>query len=170
MSHMTMAAIEEGSATENPLEILEDVLGAYEWGYQREAGDELVVDGEGSWCPYRMYFVWQEEYASLQFCCQFDVEVPDAVFAAVNELLLLMNERLWLGHFMLPAEERTPMFRYTLLLRGHDHATGAQLEDLIETALGECDRVFPAMQFILEDGKSAEDAFNGAILETAGEA
>ena len=45
-----------------------------------------------------------------------------------------------------------------------------QLEDLMDIAVGECDRFFPAFQFVLWGGRSAQDALDSAMLETVGEA
>jgi hypothetical protein len=156
--------------TRNPLDLLEELLTEEDWPYAREADDELVVDVGGGWCDYRMYFIWQPDLVSLQFCCQFDLTIPPAFVPAITELMRLMNDQIWLGHFILGVEDRTPMFRYTLMLKGLVGASPEQIEDLIEVALAECDRIFPAFQFILSEGKSAEEAFNHAILETVGEA
>ena len=44
------------------------------------------------------------------------------------------------------------------------------MEDLIEIAVGEADRFYPAFQFLLWGGKSPEEALAAALLETVGEA
>lgn len=156
--------------TKNPMELIEDILEQHEWAFERDAADELIVDLRGGWCDYRLFFVWQEDFSSLQFCCQFDLTVPEELEGEVARLMHYMNEQIWLGFFLTGSEDRTPMFRYTLLLSGQEHASPEQLEDLIEVALSECDRVYPALSFILNEGKTAEEAFANAIIETAGEA
>jgi hypothetical protein len=62
------------------------------------------------------------------------------------------------------------MFRHTTLLRGAQAASQEQLEDLVDIALTECERFYPAFQFILWGGKSASEAVSAAILDTVGEA
>ena len=42
--------------------------------------------------------------------------------------------------------------------------------NLIEVAISECERFYPAFQFVLWGGKSAEEAIAAAMLETQGEA
>jgi hypothetical protein len=62
------------------------------------------------------------------------------------------------------------MFRYTLPLRGQRMASVEQLEDLMDAALVECDRFFPALQMVLWGGMNADEAVAAAMLEPAGEA
>ncbi len=88
----------------------------------------------------------------------------------VAYLLATINERMWLGHFDVDSDEHTPMFRHTTLLRGAQGASVEQLEDLVDIALTECERFYPAFQFVIWGGKSAPDAVSAAILDTVAEA
>jgi hypothetical protein len=117
-----------------------------------------------------MHFVWQEELKSVYFSCLFDVRIPPAKRPLASELLALINEKLWLGHFDICSEELVPMFRQTILLRGADSVSIEQLEDLVDIAYSECERFFPAFQFVLWGGKSPSEALTAAMLETVGEA
>jgi hypothetical protein len=130
----------------------------------------MFVEIQGRWCDYRLYFVWQPEVGALQFTCQFDMKVPGGRKAPVNELLAEVNNRLWLGHFDVEPDDHTPMFRHALLLRGQRGATIEQIEDLVEVALTESERYYPAFQFVIWGGKTARDAIEAAILDTVGEA
>src|SRR3546814_15610970 len=102
----------------------------------------------------------------MQFSCQFDMKIPAAKRASVHELLATVNERMWLGHFDVDAEEQTPMFRHTTLLRGNHGASVEMLEDLVDIALTECERFYPAFQFVVWGGKTAEEAVAAALLDT----
>ncbi len=62
------------------------------------------------------------------------------------------------------------MFRHAMLLRGLGGASTEQIEDLVDIALNECERFYPAFQFVLWGGKSAQDAVAAALLDTVGEA
>ena len=57
-----------------------------------------------------------------------------------------------------------------MLLRGGRGASVEQLEDLVDIALNECERFYPAFQFVLWGGKSPTEAIDAAVIETAGEA
>ncbi len=62
------------------------------------------------------------------------------------------------------------MFRHTVLLRGAGGVAAEQLEDLVDIAVAECERFYPAFQLLLWGGKSPEEAVAAAMLETVGEA
>ena len=62
------------------------------------------------------------------------------------------------------------MFRHTLLLRGAGRVSAEQFEDLVDIAFSECERFYPAFQFVLWGGKTPEEALAAAMLETVGEA
>ena len=167
---MSMSQVEVGDAPANPLDILEDVLTANEWPFDRAAEDQLVVETTGRWCDYRMFFVWRGDLNALYFSCAFDTKVPPEKRSDMNDLLALANENLWFGHFEICSGDSAPMFRHTLLTRGMRGLAVEQLEDLMDIAVGECDRFFPAFQFLLWGGRSAQDALDSAMLETVGEA
>jgi len=154
----------------NPLDILEEIVAANEWLFDRTNDDELIVELAGRWCHYRMFFVWQREIGALQFSCQFDMKVPENKNSEVNDLLAMLNNRLWLGHFDLEPQQHSPLFRYTILARG-DRMPGVEaLEDLVEIALTECERFYPAFQFVIWGGKKAAEAMTAAMIEVAGQA
>lgn len=106
----------------------------------------------------------------MQFACQFDLQVAERDRGGVHALLADINARMWLGHFDVCTDEHTPMFRQTTLFRGSAGASVEQLEDLVDIALFECERFYPAFQFVIRGGKSAEEAVSAAILDTVGEA
>ena len=47
---------------------------------------------------------------------------------------------------------------------------GELLEDLVDIAVTECERFYPAFQFVIWGGKSPVEAMTAAMLETEGEA
>jgi hypothetical protein len=167
---MPAVAVETSQSTNNPLDVVEEIVTANEWPFERSSDDELIVEIGGRWCDYRLFFVWQPEISAMQFSCQFDMRVPTPRRPVVTELLAEVNGRMWLGHFDVCSDENTPMFRHTTLLRGARGASVEQLEDLVDIALSECERYYPAFQFAIWGGKSAREAVAAAILDTMGEA
>lgn len=167
---MPAVAVETSQSTNNPLDVVEEIVAANEWPFERSSDDELIVEIGGRWCDYRLFFVWQPEISAMQFSCQFDMRVPPPRRPVVTELLAEVNGRMWLGHFDVCSDENTPMFRHTTLLRGARGASVEQLEDLVDIALSECERYYPAFQFAIWGGKSAREAVAAAILDTMGEA
>ena len=106
----------------------------------------------------------------MHFTCAFDMKVPEAKRSAICELLAVINEKLWLGHFGLWEDEGVPMFRHTSLLRGGVGLSSEQVEDLVDLAVSECERFYPAFQFVIWGGKTAQEAVAASLLETVGEA
>ena len=153
----------------NPLDLVEDLVLANSWASDWPTEDELAIEIAGAWCDYRLWFAWRADGGVLHFSCSFDMRVPKDKRAEVYHLFGLVNERMWIGHFDLWSEEGWPMFRHTLLMRGTDPSR-KQVEDLLDAALSECERYYPAMQYVIWGGKSAEEAMEAALLDPVGEA
>jgi hypothetical protein len=154
----------------NPLDMVEEIVQANQWHFERAHDDELVVEMNGAWCRYRMYFLWQRDISALQFTCQFDMKVPEGREGATYELVGLVNNRLWFGHFDLCTEEKTPLFRYTSLYRGSHGPALEQLEDMVEIALTESERFYPSFQYVIWGGKTPDQAMTMAMLDPVGRA
>jgi len=168
---MTSVSIAEPTSfSGNPIDLVEEIVLANDWAHDRASEEELVVEISGRWCDYRLYFVWQEEICAMHFSCGFDMKVPKGRRGPVYELLALANERLWLGHFDLSAEDNSPAFRHAVLLRGVPTASAEQVEDLVDIALSECERFYPAFQFVVWGGKSPAQAIASAMIDPVGEA
>ena len=157
-------------APANPLDIVEQLVTANEWPADRSGDEELAAYVEGHWNRYHLWFTWREDQGVMQFSCAFDLRVPNHRMTDTCSLLMMINERLWLGHFDYSVDGGVLMFRHALLLGEGRGVTPRQVEDLIEVALNESERYFPAFMFMLWGGKNANDALASAILETVGEA
>jgi hypothetical protein len=96
--------------------------------------------------------------------------VPDRCRAEVQQLISLINEQMWVGHFDLWPQEGLVMYRHALVLAGGVDATARQCETLLGTALDACERHFPAFQFVVWAGKPAAEALQAALFETKGQA
>lgn len=167
---MTFSATYEEEAASNPLDLVEQFVTANDWPFDRRSDDEMAVEVPGKWCDYSLYFAWREDVGAMHFTCAFDMKVQPAKRSSLYELLAMVNERLWLGHFGLWTDEGVPMFRHSALIRGATGASMEQIEDLVDIALSECERFYPAFQFVIWGGKSAADAVSAALLDTVGEA
>lgn len=152
------------------LDVLEHIAEQRGWFLERQANGEMVMESQGSWCTYQIHFAWNQEFQSLHINCCMDMRLPDAKREDVNHLLAEINTKLWIGHFSVGQESLMPTFRHTLLMQGAKAAKSLEIEDIVETALGECDRFYPAFQFVVWGGKSARDAMDCALIECVGQA
>jgi hypothetical protein len=166
---MSMTALGPDTAA-NPLDIVEQIVSANEWAFDRRSPSEMAAEAPGRWCDYGLYFSWSHEISAMHFTCTFDLKVPEKQRGSLYELLALANERLWIGHFGLETEDGMPVFRHAVLLRGAPGASSESLEDMVDIAITECERFFPAFQFVLWGGKSPQDALAAAMLDCVGEA
>ena len=154
----------------NPLEIVEQIVAANDWAFDRRSDSEMAAEAPGKWCDYGLYFSWSQEISAMAFTCAFDLKVPAEARAKLFELLALANEKLWIGHFGIDSDDGVPVFRHSVLLRGAPGASAESLEDMVDIALTECERFFPAFQFVLWGGKSPAEALQAAMLDCVGEA
>lgn len=154
----------------NPLDVIEEIVIANEWPHDRSSDDEMIVEISGRWCEYRLLFIWQEDIGALHFSCSFDLKVPKGRRQAIYELLASVNEKMWLGHFDICSNSSLPMFRHALTLRGTSGLSSEQVEDLVDSAVTESERFYPAFQLVIWGGKTAEEAMAAAMIEPVGEA
>jgi hypothetical protein len=154
----------------NPVDTIERIAAINDWAFERSGDDEITVSVGGGWCDYHVSFSWMEDLEAIHLACAFDLKVTDARKQEVIRLLSLVNEQMWIGHFDLWGSEGVVMYRQTLLLSGGAEANGQQVESLMSTAIESCERYYQAFQFVVWAGKTATEALDSVLFETAGEA
>lgn len=154
----------------HPLDLVEEIVAANDWRFERAVADELVADVSGQWADYSLMFGWRDDMRMMQFACACDLRISPERRQGLHEMLALVNDQMPLGHFVVDADSNLLVFRHAVLMRGQASATVEQLEDLVECALSECDRFLPAFQYMQWGGKSASDAVAAALLEPVGRA
>ncbi|MFN0042470.1 MAG: YbjN domain-containing protein [Alphaproteobacteria bacterium] len=167
---MTALSTSERHPSRNPLDTMEEIVASNDWAHERMSDEEMVAGVGGQWCDYRIHCAWSDDLSALHFSCSLDIRVPARRLTAVNELLAMVNGKLWVGHFDLANEDRLPTFRHTVLLRGARGATVEQLEDLLDVAIHESERYYPAFQYVIWGGRPPAEAIQAAVLEPVGEA
>jgi hypothetical protein len=155
---------------DNPLDVVEHMASGNNWPFERAGEDEIGIVVTGRWTNYQVSFTWMGDIEALHLACAFDMKVPEARLAEVQQLIAAINEQLWIGHFDVWMQTGAVMFRYALVLAGGISASGRQCEAVLGTALDSCERYFPAFQFVIWAGKTAREAMDSAMFETAGEA
>ncbi len=103
---------------EHPVDVVERLAAINEWTFDRAEEDEISILVAGDWANYDVAFTWLPDLESLHVACSFDLKAPQRKRAAVGELIQLINEQLWLGHFDLWREQDLVMFRHSLCLAG----------------------------------------------------
>lgn len=159
----------EGDDDCAPIEMLTALFEARGWPCEATR-DELSGEIQGSWATYQVKGIWREEDNVLQVLCLPDVRVAKEHRPAANELATLVNEQLWLGHFEIWSQGGVILYRHALML-GDDGLLGLDMAQFaIESAISECDRFYPAFQFVLWGDKNPAEALDAALVDAAGEA
>ena len=152
-----------------PLDMLVALFEARGWACQATQG-EMSGEVQGSWTNYQLRGIWRPGDAVLQIICLPEIRVPDGKRAAAQDLVARINEQLWLGHFDIWSNGGVLLYRNGTLL-GSDGMLGLdQAQALVEIAVEECDRFYPAFQFVLWGDKEPRDALKSAMVDAAGEA
>jgi hypothetical protein len=166
---MPLTQLTEQSRT-NPLDVVERVAALNDWSFARAGDDEITMLVGGRWSDYQISFTWMHDIEALHLACAFDLKVPERRRGEVQQLISMVNEQLWVGHFDLWTADGMVMFRHALVLAGGVEATSQQCHALLSSALEACEGHFPAFQFVVWAGKPARAALDAAMFETSGEA
>jgi hypothetical protein len=156
--------------TYNPLDLAEMVIMDRDWVFDRPADGELIAEVNGALCNYRVWFNWQEDSGGLTLCCSLESKFPKQLLPKIHSLLALVNEKMWLGHFDVCSEDGSVTFRHSLLLREGAGTTAEHLQELLDLAISEADRFYPAFQSVVWGGKTPAEAIEIALFETIAEA
>jgi hypothetical protein len=154
----------------NPLDRIENMADQNNWTVDRSNDNEVHMVVAGSWTDLHLCLNWREDLEGLHLACTFDLKVPAGRREEVARVVTLINEQLYFGHFDLWRRDGMLLFRNGLILSGGVEINDAQCETLIRMALEACERYFPAFQFVIWAGKSAEEAIQSSLMETAGQA
>ncbi len=167
---MATLMVEREFLAKNPLDVAEQIILGREWAFDRPLEEELVAEVAGQWCNFRIWFTWQPELEALMFSCAYDTKIPQAQQTRMFPLVMMINERLWLGHFDLCGDDGTVTFRQSMLLKGARGISREQVEELMDIAIEECERFYPAFQAVLWAGQPPKEALRFAMFETFGQA
>lgn len=158
------------SRSVHPVDIVEHIASINDWNFERQDADEISISVKGNWSDYHISFNWMEDFESLHVASAFDLKVPETRQREVKELLLLINEQLWIGHFDMWKQEGVILFRNSHLLTGGAEISPQQCEALLNSAANACDAYFQTFQFVVWAGKPAAEALEAMQFETVGEA
>ncbi len=154
----------------DPLDVVEHVLAAENLTFDRTEDGDLAFALTGDWKDYELWFAWRPEVDCLQLCLSLDMRAPKSRRPATHELLSLINQRIWLGHFEVWADDGEIVFRHALSLPHGERPTLAQAAAMIDAAVEAADRFYPAFDFLLKGAKSPDEAMAACMFETVGQA
>ena len=154
----------------NPIDIIEDVIYQKKWNFSRADDHELVAEISSNWCLYRLYFTWSENINALSLSITFDIRFPQIKINKAYELLGLINENLWIGHFDITSKNGIPAFRHTILSNSENETLHKKYEDLVDIGIYECEKYYPCFQQVLFEEISPMEAMSFSNFEIIGRA
>ena len=166
-----MALIERaGEHWNSPIEVVERMATDNELPFERVVEDEIALVVSGKLADYQISFTWMNEIEVLHLACAFEMKVPELRTPEVQQLIVTINEQLWIGHFDVWMQSGMVMFRHAVLLVGGGGVSAQQCQAMFGSALDTCERYYPAFQFVVWAGKSAREAVDAVMFETSGQA
>ena len=106
----------------------------------------------------------------MSFTVTFDLRFPQSKFKSAYELLGLINEKLWIGHFDITSNNGIPAYRNTVLSSSDSDFLYKNLEDLVDIGIYECEKYYSSFQQVLFDDTSPIEAFRLSNFEIIGRA
>ncbi len=156
--------------TLDPLDVVEHVLTAENLSFDRTDDGDLAFVLTGDWKDYELWFAWRPEADCLQLCLSIDLKVESSGREAAYALINLINQRVWLGHFEVWADDGEVVFRHAMALPEGERPSLAQTASMIDAAMESADRFYPAFDFLIKGGKSPAEAMAACMFETVGQA
>ena len=130
----------------------------------------MVAEITSQLCQYRLYFTWSEQIRAISFTVTFDIKFPQSKYESAHELLALINEKLWIGHFDITKKNGIPAYRHTVLSLSENEMLQHQLEDLVDIAIYGCEKYYPAFQLVLFEDSLPSNALSVSTFDTIGSA
>lgn len=153
-----------------PIEMLAALFKARGWPSEVTPHGEVTSEVQGSWTKYQLRAIWRAEDNVLQLMCFPDIRLSEPKRATTYELLSLINEQMWVGHFDIWSSGDVLLYRHGAMLGPNGMLSLDQAQSVVETAIDECDRFYPAFQFVMWGDKTPHDALVSAMVDAAGEA
>ncbi|HCP19097.1 MAG: hypothetical protein CBC12_13875 [Candidatus Puniceispirillum sp. TMED52] len=167
---MLIRSSHSNAVLDHPIAIMQGLVEANDWQMHHHSSDEIAIEISGYWSDYYISVKWHEDHSSIHISAVLDIFVIDQQKPEMMELISRLNERTWLGHFILTQDDGCLLFRHTTPMRGTGGATQEQIIDMIEATVAECEKYYPALFQLAIGSASADSATETVLMETVGHA
>lgn len=135
----------------NPLTVIEAVGDYNDWQCSWLSESEVVLMVPGTSLVYEIHFIWQKETNYLHLICFSDLEISDHSNLDFLRLLMLANQKLWIGSFGV-LENNIVAYRHMLHLKEWGYNDFESLiDDVIGIAIDESESFFPSFEKVLQN-------------------
>lgn len=154
----------------NPIDIVENIFNTQSFELERRSLNEVAIEVQGKWNNMLLFFAWEESMQCLHLSCLMDIESTIEDRSKIFELLALVNEELWVGHFSYWTEQNMPVFKHSVLLNDDEDIFENKIQQIIDIAIKECERMYPIFKVVLTKGMQPKQALFPMMMETIGRA
>lgn len=155
----------------NPIDIVENIFSTQSYELERRNLNEVVIEVQGKWNNMLLFFAWEANMQCLHLSCLMDIESTIEDRSKIFELLAMVNEELWVGHFSYWAEQKMPVFKHSILLNSDEgEVFESKISQVIDIAIKECERMYPIFKVVLTKGMPPQQALYPMMMETIGQA
>lgn len=133
----------------NPIDIVENIFHSKSLEFERRNTNEVVAEVEGKWDNMLLFFAWEEHLRCLHISCLLNIDSAAADTKKIFELLALINEDLWLGHFSYWEEHKMPLFKHSVIIRPQEEGFEDKLNQVISIAVDECEQMYPVFKAVI---------------------
>lgn len=148
----------------NPIDTIENIFSRDNVPFDRRKENELVAEVLGKWDNMLVFFAYEEHLKCLHISCLLNIETAAVDRSKMFELLALLNENLWLGHFSYWSEQKMPIFKHSIILQDTEELFTSKISQIIELSIMECERVYPIFNAVMRQNISPEQALYAEAL------
>ena len=153
----------------NPIDVVENILSSRSFELERRSINEVVVEVQGKWNNMLLFFAWEANMQCMHLSCLMDIETKIEDRSKIFELLALVNEELWVGHFSYWTEQNIPVFKHSVILNDGEDIE-SKISQIIDIAIKECERMYPIFKVVLTKGMDPKQALYPMMMATVGQA
>lgn len=155
---------------EHPIKLASELVVRHDWFFRQSYQDALLVDVPGRFGQYQLHLDWNVSSQTLYAKCALELDVPTHRLAQIALSLMVLNEDLSLGHFLLTSDTHEIQLRYALSLQGAGGATAEQIDDVVHVMVEQTELASSALLQLLSSDQSQPHMTRLAMMEVAGEA
>ena len=142
----------------NPIDAVEMIFNSKSVEFERRNINEVVVEIEGKWNNMLLFFAWEEHLKCLHLSCLMNINIEISDLSKVFELLAMVNENMWLGHFSYWSEHKMPIFKHSIILRTYENNFEDKINVIISIAVNECEHMYPVFNAVMTQHISPKQA------------
>lgn len=154
----------------NPIDLVEGIFSAKSFEIERRNINEVVIEVQGKWSNMLLFFAWEESMKCLHMSCLLDIKNDLPNRSKIFELLAMVNENMWVGHFSYWTEQNMPVFKHSILFNYGEDFFEHKIAQIIDIAIKECEKMYPIFKAVLLKGIEPSDALYPMLMETYGQA